>query len=84
MRFREDTPALQERARAEVAAWRETNPRGTADAMVEALCASWDGKAGTGFPGAYAPVLRGLWYAIEDARRGEGCCRAALGMEAGR
>jgi hypothetical protein len=37
VRFSEDTPAVQARARTEVAAWREQNPDGTVEEMLAAL-----------------------------------------------
>ncbi|MGH3193417.1 MAG: hypothetical protein ACRDPY_28350 [Streptosporangiaceae bacterium] len=65
MRFREDTPAEQARARAEVAAWREQNPDGTAGEMLAAL--------GSGFHKDYGPFLRGaLFRADEDRQRAAG------------
>lgn len=50
MRFREDTPAEQARARDEVAAWREHCPQGTPDEMLAAI--------GCRFHRDYGPVLR--------------------------
>ena len=80
MRFRDDTPELHERARREVSAWRDRNPQGTADAMVEELCASYDKQAATGFPRAYAPVLRVLLLS-GDERREQGATGTAARSE---
>jgi hypothetical protein len=83
VRFRDDTPGLQVRARREVSAWREENPLGTAEEMTEVLCASWDKKAGTGFPLACAPVLR-VFLLAEDKRRAQGTTGTAAGIEVDR
>ena len=74
MRFREDTPAEQARARAEVAAWRERNPAGTAEEMLAAL--------GSRFHKDYGPVLRSALYRADEQgdRHGAG---TAAGTEAG-
>ena len=63
MRFREDTPALQRRARDEVAAWRAANPQGTADQMTAAL--------GPRFHPDYGPALRGFLFAADRHRAHE-------------
>lgn len=57
MRFREDKPEDLERARAEVAAWRERNPQGTADQLVADLCGR--------FHRDYGPVLRSVLCTID-------------------
>ncbi len=60
MRFCEDTPGEPARARAAVAAWREQNPEGTAERLVDAL--------GDQFHPDYGPVLRGALFAIDRDR----------------
>lgn len=57
MRFREDTPALQELARATVATWRREHPAAGALEMIEAL--------GGQFHRDYGPVLRALLFAAD-------------------
>ncbi|MGH3403807.1 MAG: hypothetical protein ACRDRJ_15110 [Streptosporangiaceae bacterium] len=74
MRFREDTPAEQARARDEVAAWRERNPVGTAEEMLAAL--------GPRFHKDYGPVLRSALYRA-DERRDRRSAGTATGTEAG-
>ena len=66
MRYREDTPAEQARARAAVEAWREANPEGTAEHMVGAI--------GGQFHPDYAVVLRGFFFAA-DGEPGAGTVR---------
>ncbi len=62
MRFREDKPADLERARAAVAEWREQNPAGTEEQLIEAL--------GSGFHPEYGPVLRAALFAVDRDRAG--------------
>jgi hypothetical protein len=57
MRYREDTPAEQARARAAVEAWREANPAGT--------CEELAGAIGGQFHPDYAVVLRGFFFAAD-------------------
>ncbi len=54
MRFREDKPGDLEKARAEVTAWREQHPDGTAEEMLADL-------AGRFHPD-YGPVLRSVLF----------------------
>ena len=69
MRFREDTPAEQARARAEVAAWRGQNPDGTVDDMLAAL--------GSRFHKDYGPVLRSALFRADEQRDCQGTGTAA-------
>lgn len=63
MRFRENKPEDLDRARAEVAAWRERNPQGTADQLVAEL--------GGRFHKDYGPLLRAVLFTIDrHAARG--------------
>jgi hypothetical protein len=73
MRFREDKPGELDRARREVRAWREANPHGTQDELVETV--------GPGFHKDYAVVLRGILFRLDldDANEIAG---TAAGMEA--
>jgi hypothetical protein len=64
MRFSEDTPAVQARARAEVAAWREQHPDGTVDDMLAAL--------GPRFHKDYGPVLRSALFRADEQRDRQG------------
>jgi hypothetical protein len=75
MRFREDKAEDLARARTEVAAWREANPRGTQDELVEAV--------GPKFHKDYAVVLRGILFRfdLDDAHEVAG---TAAGVEADR
>jgi hypothetical protein len=57
VRFSEEKPADLERARAEVRAWREANPDGTQDELVEAI--------GSKFRKDYAVVLRAMLFRLE-------------------
>lgn len=59
MRFREDKPGDLDldRARAEVTAWREQNPAGTADELTAAL--------GSRFHPGYGPVLRAVLFTLD-------------------
>lgn len=57
MRFRDDNPEDLDRARAAVRQWRQQNPRGTAEQLVDDL--------GGEFPQGYEPVLRGVLGALE-------------------
>ncbi|MGH3191689.1 MAG: hypothetical protein ACRDPY_34575 [Streptosporangiaceae bacterium] len=75
MRFSEDTPAEQARARTEVAAWREQDPGGTAEEMVAALL--------PGFHKDYGPFLRSVLFRMDDERRPRDAGTTATGMEAG-
>jgi len=67
VRYREDKPADLERARAEVAAWREANPQGTAGQL-------FAGLGGRFHPG-YGPVLRAILFA-----EGRHAARAVTGI----
>jgi hypothetical protein len=58
MRYREDTPAEQARARAAVQAWRQQHPVGTAGVLAGAI--------GGQFHPDYAVVLRGFFFAAEQ------------------
>ena len=69
VRFREDTPAEQARARAEVAAWRGQNPDGTVDDMLAAL--------GSRFHKDYGPVLRSALFRADEQRDCQGTGTAA-------
>jgi hypothetical protein len=74
VRFREDKPADLDRARREVAAWREQHPHGTADELIEAV--------GLRFHPHYAVVLRGVLFAVDQNRAYE-VTGTAAGTEAG-
>jgi len=56
-----ESPILEE-GRAAVAEWREQNPEGTADQLIEAL--------GSAFPGDFGPVLRGMLFAYDQDHPG--------------
>ena len=56
-----ESPILEE-GRAAVAEWREQNPEGTGDQLIEAL--------GSAFPGDFGPVLRGMLFAYDRDRPG--------------
>jgi hypothetical protein len=58
VRFREDKPEDLDRARAEVTAWREQHPLGTAEQLVADL--------GIFFHQGYGPVLRGILFAVDS------------------
>jgi hypothetical protein len=60
VRFREDKAVELDRAREEVAAWREQNPEGTRDQLITAL--------GPRFHPDYAVVLRGVLFAVDQNR----------------
>ena len=62
MRFREDRPGDPGRARAAVAGWREQNPAGTGEQLIEAL--------GSDFHPEYGPVLRAALFAVDRDRAG--------------
>jgi len=62
MRYREDKPGDPERARAAVAEWREQNPAGTGEQLIEAL--------GSDFHPEYGPVLRAALFAVDRDRTG--------------
>ncbi len=57
MRFREDHPEDLDRARKEVAAWRERNPQGNAEQMLADL--------GRLFHPDYGPVLRSVLFSTD-------------------
>jgi len=60
VRYREDTPAEQERARAAVEQWRGAHPDGSPEEMLAEI--------GPGFDKDYGPVLRAaLFRADTDA-----------------
>ncbi len=54
MRYRDEKPGDQERARAAVKAWREEHPGGTPEQLVAAV--------GPRFHRDWAPVLRAMLY----------------------
>ena len=60
MRFRDEKPGDLDRARAAVAAWRDTHPAGTADDLVAAV--------GHAFHPDWAAVLRGVLFALDRHR----------------
>ena len=62
MRYREVKPADRERARAAVAQWREQNPEGTKEQLIEAL--------GSDFHPEYGPVLRAALFVFDRDRAG--------------
>ena len=62
MRYREDRPGDLERARAAVAEWREQNPAGTGEQLIEAV--------GSDFHPEYGPVLRAALFAVDRDRAG--------------
>ena len=62
MRYREDKPGDPERARAAVAEWREQNPAGTGEQLIEAL--------GSYFHPEYGPVLRAALFAVDRDHAG--------------
>jgi hypothetical protein len=68
MRYREETPKAQARARAAVAAWREQNPEGTAEQLVDAI--------GDQFHPDYGVVLRGMLFATDRRRAATGSSAA--------
>lgn len=74
MRFREDTPKEQRRARAAVADWRDGHPGGTVDEMVAAV--------GPAFHHDYGPFLRIALVKL-DERRAKDAGTAPAGTEAG-
>lgn len=57
MRFREDKPEDLQRARIEVAAWRERSPQGTADQLIADL--------GARFHKDYGPLLRAVLFTVD-------------------
>jgi hypothetical protein len=57
VRFREDRPGELERARAEVAVWRDQHPAGTGEELVVAI--------GGRFHRDYGPVLRAVLFAVD-------------------
>ena len=60
MRFRDEKPGDLDRARAAVAAWRDSHPAGTADDLVAAV--------GPAFHPEWAAVLRGVLFALDRHR----------------
>lgn len=64
MRFSEDTPAEQARARAAVADWCQRNPAGTVEEMLTAV--------GPGFHADYGPLLRVAFHRISDQQDRQG------------
>ena len=62
MRYREDKPGDPGRVRAAVAEWREQNPAGTGEQLIEAL--------GSDFHPEYGPVLRAALFAVDRDRAG--------------
>jgi len=62
MRYREDKPGDAARARAAVAEWRDQNPEGTGEQLIEAV--------GSGFHPEYGPVLLAALFAVDRDRTG--------------
>ncbi|MGA2830191.1 MAG: hypothetical protein ABSF03_29255 [Streptosporangiaceae bacterium] len=62
MRFSEDKPGDLDRARADVAEWREQNPAGTDEQLTDAL--------GSQFHPDYGPVLRATLFAFDRDHTG--------------
>jgi len=60
MRFRDDNPAEQARARAAVAAWRDQNPAGNAEELIAVI--------GHRFHRDYDVVLRAMLFAVDRHR----------------
>jgi hypothetical protein len=60
VRFRDEKPGDLDRARTAVAAWRNSNPAGTADDLVAAV--------GPAFHPEWAAVLRGVLFALDRHR----------------
>lgn len=60
MRFRDDNPAEQARARAAVAAWRDQNPAGNAEELIAVI--------GHRFHCDYDAVLRAMLFAADRHR----------------
>jgi hypothetical protein len=60
VRFREDKPEHLERARVEIAAWRDLNPQGTADQLIAEI--------GDRFHKDYGPVLRSVLITVDRHR----------------
>jgi hypothetical protein len=60
VRFRDEKPGDLDRARAAVAAWRDSHPAGTADDLVAAV--------GPAFHPEWAAVLRGVLFATDRHR----------------
>jgi hypothetical protein len=76
VRFREDTPQEQARARAAVHAWRDEHPEGTPEQLVVAL--------GRDFHRDYGVALRGLLFAYDRHRAHQITGVISLAAEAGR
>ena len=68
MRFSEDTPAVQRRAREQVAAWRQQHPEGTPEEMLTELA--------DGFPKGYGVFLRSALYLVDNPRGPEAAVSA--------
>ena len=64
MRFSEDTPTEQARARAAVADWCQQNPAGTVEDMIAAV--------GPNFHVDYGPLLRVAFHRISDQQDRQG------------
>jgi hypothetical protein len=60
VRFREDSPADLDRARAAVTAWRGQNPAGTGEELIAAI--GWQ------FRQEYGVVLRAVLFAVDRHR----------------
>jgi hypothetical protein len=60
VRFRDEKPGDLDRARAAVAAWRDSHPAGTADDLVAAV--------GPAFHPEWAVVLHGVLFALDRHR----------------
>lgn len=63
VRFREDNPADLARARADITAWRDQNPAGTAEELVATI--------GHRFHRDYGVVLRAVLFAVDRYRARE-------------
>jgi hypothetical protein len=63
VRFREDSPADLDRARAAVTAWRDQNPTGTCEELIAAV--------GRQFHRDYGVVLRAVLFAVDRHRARE-------------
>lgn len=58
MRYREDSPAVLDKARGAVAAWRDKHPGGTEEQMLAAV--------GGDFHDDYPPVLRAVLFTTDQ------------------
>jgi len=63
VRFRDDSPADLDRARAAVTAWRDQNPAGTGEELIAAI--------GWRFHQEYRVVLRAVLFAVDRHRARE-------------